>query len=68
MDFKITDDDFIEYNIYPYGSDLSDSDLSELRDTSLRVLAPFILDYLWHMDPFHLQIVPASRDARYLHN
>ena len=64
MDFKMSEDDFIDYNIYPTATNLTESDLAEMRDSCLKVLAPYILDYLWHMDPFHLQIIPATKNSR----
>ena len=57
MDFKINDDDFIDYNIFPTESNLSETELSEFRDSCLNILAPYIVDYLWHLDPFHLQVI-----------
>lgn len=64
MEFKISADDFIEYNIFPASGNLSEQDLSELRDRCLQVLAPFVVDYLWHQDAFHLQAVAGTPKLR----
>ena len=64
MEFKISADDFIEYNIFPSSGNLSDQELSELRDQCLQVLAPFVVNYLWHQDAFHLQAVAGSPKVR----
>jgi SGT1 protein len=64
MDFKVRDDDFVEYNIYPATESVSDQDLSELRDRCLQILAPYVIDYLWHIDSFNLQTVPGNQKVR----
>ena len=53
------DEDFVEYHIYPT-EPMSESQLGDLRDTALKHLAVYIVDYLWHIDPFHLKIIPGK--------
>jgi len=64
MEFKISDDDYIEYNIYPVNENLSETQLTEFRDKCLQIVAPYAVNYLWHLDYFNLQVVAGRSKSR----
>lgn len=64
MEFKISNDDYIEYNIYPSNENSSETELGEFRDRCLQILAPYVIDYLWHLDSFNLQVVAGRLNNR----
>jgi hypothetical protein len=49
------DDDYVEYFIYSSTSS-SEIEINDLRDSILEALAPYLIDYLWHIDRFNVQI------------
>ncbi len=49
------EDDFVEYFIYTSRSSTG-PEMNDLRDSILEVLAPYLIDYLWHIDRFNVQI------------
>jgi len=53
----------VEYFIYSSTSDSKD-EIIKLKDSILEVLAPFLIDYLWHIDRFNLQIANSSTHDR----
>ena len=57
MEFKISNDDYVEYNFYPSNENFSEAELGEFRDKCLQIVAPEVVDYLWHLDSFNLHVV-----------
>ena len=53
-------DDFVEYTLHPSNASLSYNDrekeLMSLRDEYLIILSRYTMDYMWHHDPFTLNI------------
>ena len=57
---KETCDDFVEYTIHPVDFDTSKDDnsqkLQNLRDECLSIISSYIVQYMWHQDPFTLRL------------
>jgi len=57
---KETSEDFVEYTIHPVDFDISKGNtiqkLHNLRDECLSIVSSYIVQYLWHQDPFTLII------------
>ena len=47
-------EDYVEYSIYPVESDNSSINLQNLRDECLAHITPYIVQYMWHKEPFSL--------------
>lgn len=47
-------EDYVEYSIYPVESDISSINLQNLRDECLAYITPYIVQYMWHNEPFSL--------------
>ena len=47
-------EDYVEYSIYPVESDESSINLQNLRDECLAHITPYIVQYMWHKEPFSL--------------
>ena len=64
MEFKISNDDYVEYNFYPSNENFSEAELGEFRDKCLQIVAPYVVDYLWHLDSFNLHVVSQRLNNR----